>query len=317
MRYRIHHRTEYDYSETVAICKNQVRMQPRSQSQEPIQVLNLHSGTAQADMPVGSYHRLTCYRSLIRVEPKPTVVSTHIDYFGNPTYSFAIEYPHQHLNVDIASDVEIAEPIVQSDSPSPSWESVAKQVEECVQPAELYASEFVYPSRRIELAAPFRDYALKSFQASRSIVESALDLTKRIHADFEYDSGATDVHTSTAKAFDLRAGVCQDFAHVQIACLRSIGIPARYVSGYLRTVPPEGKERLIGADESHAWLSVYGGAEIGWFDCDPTNASLPKTDHIPICVGRDYSDVTPIRGVLYGGGQPALKVSVDVKPMLA
>jgi transglutaminase-like putative cysteine protease len=142
-----------------------------------------------------------------------------------------------------------------------------------------------------------------------------MDLTRRINREFRYDTTATEVATPTEKAFDLKAGVCQDFAHIQIACLRSIGMPARYVSGYLRTVPREGEKRLVGIDESHAWVSVYMGQELGWVDYDPTNACRCDVSHIPVCIGRDYNEVSPMRGVVLGGGQPTLSVSVDVEPI--
>ena len=137
----------------------------------------------------------------------------------------------------------------------------------------------------------------------------------QVYTDFSYDKEATAVDTLTEDAFNGRRGVCQDFAHIAVACLRSVGLPARYVSGYLRTVPPEGKERLVGADQSHAWVAVYCGPELGWVDFDPTNDCFCQTDHIPIAVGRDYSDVVPIKGVFLGGGEPTLTVSVDVEPV--
>jgi transglutaminase-like putative cysteine protease len=147
-------------------------------------------------------------------------------------------------------------------------------------------------------------------------VEAAVDLTRRIHTDFKYDSTVTDVNTTTEEALELKAGVCQDFAHVQIACLRSLGLPARYVSGYLRTEPAPGKERLVGADQSHAWVSLYAGQVFGWIDLDPTNARISDVNHVPICVGRDYSEVSPMRGVVLGGGETVLRVSVDVEPVV-
>ncbi|MEL6110627.1 MAG: transglutaminase family protein, partial [Planctomycetota bacterium] len=162
---------------------------------------------------------------------------------------------------------------------------------------------------------PFGDFARPSFVSGRGIVEAVDDLTRRIQQEFKYDASATNVETTTERALELKAGVCQDFAHVQIACLRSLGIPARYVSGYLRTVPPKGRDRLVGADESHAWVDVYVGEPIGWLGFDPTNGCLAGTDHIPICLGRDYEDVSPMRGVVLGGGSNTLKVSVDVEEL--
>ena len=175
--------------------------------------------------------------------------------------------------------------------------------------------EFLFDSPRIFVAQPFQEFALACFSDGRDLIEAGLDLTKKIYDEFTYDTDATDVSTTTETAFALKAGVCQDFAHVQIACLRSIGLPARYVSGYLRTKPPPGQERMIGADESHAWVSLYGGSTLGWVDFDPTNACLADTNHIPVCVGRDYGDVTPMRGVATGGGVADLAVNVDVLPI--
>ena len=153
---------------------------------------------------------------------------------------------------------------------------------------------------------------MQSFTKARPILPAALDLTQRIFQDFAYDTTATDVYTSTAEAFELRRGVCQDFAHVQIACLRSIGLSARYVSGYLRTHPLPGQEKLVGADQSHAWISVYCGQKHGWIDLDPTNNKPSDLDHIPLAWGRDYHDVVPVRGVFLGGGHHQISVSVDV-----
>ena len=144
-----------------------------------------------------------------------------------------------------------------------------------------------------------------------------MDLTRRINEDFEYDTEATDVNTPTDRAFEIRAGVCQDFAHIQLACLRSLGLPARYVSGYLRTIPPPGSQQLVGSDESHAWISVYVGPHLGWIDLDPTNACRCDANHIPVCIGRDYSEVCPMRGVVIGGGETRLIVSVEVKELNA
>ncbi len=183
------------------------------------------------------------------------------------------------------------------------------------QPADWSASEYTFASRRIELNPIFGDYARAIMQPHVSVIDAVDALTKQINLDFRYDTQATDVNTTTEAAFGLKAGVCQDFAHVQIACLRSLGLAARYVSGYLRTYPPPGKARLVGCDESHAWIGVYAGAGIGWVDFDPTNAVRAGTDHIPMCLGRDYDDISPMRGIVMGGGKPALKVSVDVLPI--
>jgi transglutaminase-like putative cysteine protease len=289
VRYRIRHRTEYQYSQRVGVCQNQIRMQPVSGGQ------------------------VTCDASEITIDPTPTTQEKHNDYFGNRVLSFSIEAMHQSLVVEAISQVRIAAAPWNEASESPPWNSLLASA-----PGQIPTprrDEHRYASPRIVPGSRFAEYAKVSLSSDRPILEAALELTKRIHDDFRYDSSATTVKTTTEEAFDLRAGVCQDFAHVQIACLRSLGLAARYVSGYLRTKPPPGKERLVGADESHAWLEVFAGDGLGWVGLDPTNACLANQDHIPICVGRDYSDVSPMRGVVLGGGTNTLKVSVDVEPI--
>ncbi|GAA5508468.1 transglutaminase family protein [Novipirellula caenicola] len=292
IRYRIIHRTHYRYSDSVAVCQNQLRMQPSTRP------------------------GVTCHRSEIAVLPEPMTVTEHTDYFGNCVYSFAIETLHKELTAVATSEVTVDPPSVVGESGAIPWNTIVGQPGDIRQSRSgRYVDEFCFDSPRGQKESKYADYARVSFTDGRGIVEATLDLTKRIHHDFRYDTCATEVNTPTADAFALRAGVCQDFAHIQIACLRSIGLPARYVSGYLRTIPPPGEERKIGADESHAWISVYCGPELDWIDFDPTNACQCTTDHIPICIGRDYGDVSPMRGVILGGGQTWLKVSVDVEPI--
>lgn len=290
VRYRIEHHTCYRYPVPVAICQNQLRMIPR-------------------DFP-----SVRCHRVETEVLPQPDFVRQHHDYFGNWVYAFAVESLHRQLDVRVRSEVTVVAD--ESQAAATPWEQVSRCVADGSDPNWLAAVEYCYDSPRISCdEATFAQYARPSFAAGRSIVEAVAELTERIHSDFKYDPTVTDVHTSTSEAFQLRAGVCQDFAHVQIACLRSLGIPARYVSGYLRTVPPPGKPKLVGADESHAWISVYCGQPIGWVDFDPTNACPTNLNHIPICIGRDYSEVTPMRGVVLGGGKTQLSVSVNVEQL--
>jgi transglutaminase-like putative cysteine protease len=195
-----------------------------------------------------------------------------------------------------------------------AWETVAQQV---VSPSAFqpFVDQQRFDSPRIRRSEAFAQYARGSFTPGRGMLDAALDLTRRIYVDFKYDTLATNVDTTPEEAFAGKAGVCQDFAQVAVACIRSIGLPARYVSGYLRTIPPLGKPALVGADESHAWFSVYSGAKYGWVGFDPTNGTLAGTDHIPISIGRDYGDISPMRGVVLGGGPTTLKVSVDVQPV--
>lgn len=250
----------------------------------------------------------------MKIDPEPDVMLEHTDYFGNRVVSFAIESLHRQLEVVVQSDLTVQKQEFDLEASLP-WQQISSQVTSGADQRWLEAQEYVFDSPRVRRDAEYADYAKKSFTDQRPIVEAAVDLTKRIYDDFDYDTKATDVNTTTEEAFKLRAGVCQDFAHIQIACLRSIGLPARYVSGYLRTLPQEGQRRMVGADESHAWVSLYAGEVLGWIDLDPTNACPSDTSHIPICVGRDYSEVSPMRGVVLGGGTTQLEVSVDVEPV--
>ncbi len=181
-------------------------------------------------------------------------------------------------------------------------------------PSSLEAYDFVFQSPRIRPSAEFASYAAQSFTPGRKFADALLDLTGRIHRDFRFDSKATSVRTPPEEVLRKRQGVCQDFAHVQIACLRSLHLPARYVSGYLRTYPPPGRPRLVGCDVSHAWLSAYC-PRLGWLDVDPTNNVVPSCNHVTVGWGRDYGDVSPLRGVIVGGRDHTLKVAVDVEPI--
>jgi transglutaminase-like putative cysteine protease len=178
----------------------------------------------------------------------------------------------------------------------------------------LEARQFVYESPHVPITKALADYAAPSFSPGRPWLAAVLDLTARVFSQFQYDPTATTVNTPVAQVLQNRRGVCQDFAHLQIGCLRSLGLPARYVSGYLLTAPPAGQQRLVGADASHAWLSAFC-PELGWIDFDPTNNQIPTTKHITLAWGRDYSDVCPIKGVLVGGGQHRMRVAVDVVPV--
>jgi transglutaminase-like putative cysteine protease len=290
--YRIQHRTSYQYSEPVVICQNQIRMTPREMS--------------------GALTAIHCRSSRLSIEPKPDFQNEHQDYFGNHVISFSIESPHQQLEVTSLSEVEIVNRAQPQQLPTKNWEAIRDGVRNTSDRHWLVVQEYMHDSPRITRSAAFASYASRFFTPKRSFVEAAFALTQQIHNDFSYLPGATHVGTTARESFETRAGVCQDFAHVQIACFRSIGLPSRYVSGYLRTEAPSGGEKLVGADESHAWVSCYAGDAIGWIDFDPTNACFVQDNHIPICVGRDYSEVSPMRGVVIGGGDSKLNVSVDV-----
>jgi transglutaminase-like putative cysteine protease len=288
LRYRIRHSTKYAYSDTVAVCHNLVRLAPR----------------AFGGQTLDSYRLI--------VSPDPSDLAKRTDLFGNRVEFFSIQRAHQTLTMTAISDVEVHEqPLLPATSPA--WETVRDALRTPGDADAIKAYRFAFPSAHVPRSATLREYGAISFTPGRPILEAARDLTARIYADFKYDPRATTISTPVLDAFNARAGVCQDFAHVQIACLRSLGLAARYVSGYLRTIPPPGKARLVGADASHAWLSVYFGP-VGWVDFDPTNDCIPATDHITVAIGRDYADISPIQGVFVGGGSHTMVVSVDVEP---
>ncbi|WP_339908364.1 transglutaminase family protein [Symmachiella dynata] len=289
MNYHITHTTKYMYSEAVPVCHNLVHLAPRTL---PNQVPDK-------------------FRLLIH--PEPYSVSYGKDYFGNDVSYFSIYQTHRGLTVTATSDVAVsAAPEVVPDDTAP-WEQVAAQLKTDRAVEVLDAYQYVFDSSSIQRFPELAEYVKPSFPAGRPILAGVIDLTARIYNDFTYDPRATTVHTPIREVFEQRHGVCQDFAHLQIGCLRSIGLAARYVSGYLRTEPPPGKPRLVGSDASHAWLAVYCG-EAGWVGIDPTNNVLASTDHITIGWGREYNDVCPIQGIIIGGGEHRMSVEVDVVP---
>ena len=290
MIYNIRHRTTYDYEDPVSVSHHIIRLTPRDLRSQK------------------------CLQSEISVAPIPPSRATYKDYFGNSQIFFTLQEPHDRLIVEANSELEV-HPVEQPDfSNSARWETVPEFLAVDHSKSGLDAYQYVFDSQRLAARPEFAEYARESFPAGRPVLEGAWDLTHRIHKDFLFDSKATEVSTPVQKFFELRRGVCQDFAHLQIACMRSIGLPARYVSGYLRTMPPPGRPRLIGADASHAWCSAWS-PEAGWVDFDPTNDCVPSDGHITVAWGRDYSDVSPIHGVLLGGAKHTLDVGVDVMPM--
>jgi transglutaminase-like putative cysteine protease len=249
---------------------------------------------------------------VLNVQPEPSQLATSEDYFGNGIHHLSIYEPHDRLCIESRSRIEVtANEFVDIDA-SPSWESIQAVVANGEGPA-FQAQQFIYDSPQIEASSAVREYASHSFTAGRPLLAAAIDLTRRIFEEFEYKGGVSDISTPVARVLEMRRGVCQDFAHLQIACLRSLGLAACYVSGYLLTHPPPGQPRLVGADASHAWLSVWAGDQ-GWVDFDPTNNVIPGDEHITVGWGRDYSDVSPTNGFIVGGGAHEVDVSVDVSP---
>jgi transglutaminase-like putative cysteine protease len=289
MRYRITHTTSYTYTEPVPLCQNKAHLHPRNTQ------------------------RQSCSGYQLLVTPDPVSIECRHDYFGNHVDYFSLHVPHRALSVKAVSTIDVAESAPAS-LEAPAWETVRDQLHAPHTDNMLQVCLFRFASEFVRPLEPFARYAQQSFTPGRSILEAARELTHRIYDEFKYDPRATTVSTPVAEVFEKKAGVCQDFAHFQISCLRALGLAARYVSGYLRTVPPPGKPRLEGADASHAWLSVYCG-ELGWVDFDPTNDVIPGTDHVSLAHGRDYGDVCPLQGIFLGGGDHTMTVAVNVEPL--
>jgi len=290
MIYKIVHRTTLRYRHPVSVGKHVACLKPRSLPRQ---------------------HLSKCE---LLIEPTPATMTERIDYFGNLQYFFTVQEPHKELVVESRCEVKLENGVTRSSEDSPPWEEAVRLLAADQSPAALEAFQFRFESPRIKPRTEFATYALKSFTPRRPMREALLDLTARMHKDFRFDAKVTNVRTSTEEVFRKRRGVCQDFAHVQIACLRSLNLSARYVSGYLRTYPPPGKPRLVGADASHAWASAYCPG-IGWIDVDPTNNVIPSNGHVTLAWGRDYGDVSPLYGVIQGGGTHTLTVAVDVEAL--
>ena len=290
MQYAVRHSTIYTYPDTVSICQNDVHLTPR---QTPFQT--------------SSGFRL-------EVSPEPMLMRSWTDYFGNEVRYFSLEEPHDELRVTALSRVNVSPRAVPLPQQTPVWETVQDQLARAETSEMRMMSQFRFESPYVQFLDEARDYARVSFTPGRPLLEAALDLTSRIYHEFEYAPTSTSISTPTRDVIKQRRGVCQDFAHLQITALRSLGLAARYVSGYLVTMPAPGKPKLVGADASHAWLAIFCPGH-GWIDLDPTNNLVPQERHVTIGWGRDYSDVCPIQGVLTGGGTHVLTVSVDVAPV--
>ncbi len=247
------------------------------------------------------------------INPAPTKKTSSRDMFGNVRTCFALYAPHDELQVTSVSRVRLLSVPMQESTESAPWEDVVRRLRYAAGAVFEPATEFVYASPFVPLLGALRDYAAASFSTQRPYLDAAIGLMHRIHADFVYESGVTEISTPLTEVFKQRRGVCQDFAHVMLGCLRALGLPARYVSGYLLTKAPPGQPRLLGADASHAWVSVWC-PHLGWNDLDPTNDVRVASSHVTLAVGRDYGDVMPLRGVIQGGGEHTLSVAVSVIP---
>jgi len=290
MKYRISHTTRYQYALSVSSCYNIAYVLPRNTASQQVTSVD------------------------IQLSPLANMRNTRTDYFGNPYLQFSVEKDHSELDVTVISHIEVNDTVssINLDFGNPC-SYVKYLLANSRDPECLSAREFMLDSPMVHHQPYLADYAAPSFSEDRPFLSAVMDLTARIYKDFTYDPQFSDVATPLADVFKHKRGVCQDFAHFAIGCLRSLGYPARYVSGYLETLPAPGCEKLIGADATHAWFAVYSPGE-GWFEFDPTNNKVAGEQHITTAWGRDYSDVTPLKGVIFGGGHsPQLTVSVDVQ----
>ena len=292
MIYDLRHRTSYAYEGAVSSARCVLRLTPRSRETQCV------------------------LASAITISPTPSRSVRRLGPFGEETLTVLIEEPHRALVIEARSRVEVwslAAPV----RPVPSWEEIRAVSFQSATIGPDGPAAFLYPTPRTPVVAAITDYARASLCSGRPVLDAAIALMTRIWTDFTYDPKATTVSTPAAEAFRARRGVCQDFAHIMISGLRGLGLPARYVSGYLRTVPPPGRPRLEGADATHAWVELWCGEGVGWIGLDPTNAVLAREDHIILATGRDYSDVAPIDGIILAPGDQTLKVEVDVVPVTA
>ena len=290
MIYTLRHLTTYRYARTVRFARCTLRLRPRD----------------------GGGQRVL--ESSLALTPAPTSRAERRDFFGLDTVSLVIDVAHREFSVEALSRVAIERPAPPPPGAGPAWEAVRAASLAVPSLGPEGPAHFLFASRRVPLEPAATAYARASFWPGRGAYDGASELMRRIREDFRFDAKATTVSTPLSEAFALRAGVCQDFAHVMIAGLRGLGLPAAYVSGYLRTRPPPGRPRLRGADASHAWVALWCGPDLGWIDFDPTNACVVRDDHIVVARGRDYGDVAPVDGIVSASGAQKLTVEVDVIP---
>lgn len=289
MRFRIRHSTRYAYAHRVTQCYNLANVVPRNTA------------------------RQRCISNRIVVSPHPAVTRKRTDYFGNEAYHFEIQKTHKELVITSESEIQIDDLDRELNLDlGVSYQEALDYLATTLNPETIEAREFLLNSPMVECSEALADYARPSFEPDRSLKSCVSDLTSRIFTDFAYDPHFTTVATPLTEVLEHKRGVCQDFAHLQVGCLRSIGIPAKYVSGYIETLPAPGEKKLVGADATHAWIAYFSPNE-GWVEFDPTNDKPANSQHIVTALGRDYYDVTPVKGVIFGGGEaPILSVSVDV-----
>lgn len=284
--YRLQHSTIYDYAEPVVIGTHFIHLLPRERPGQIVREAQMH------------------------ISPAPDYRRDEIDHFGNHTASVSLTLPHKQFTVLLEAVVDVSYPPAPVAQQTPAWEDIAYEGRN-----NPDIAEFCLPSRLAEPTDDITAYMDLSLLPGRPVLEAVLDLNARIFTDMLYQTGATNNSTTASQVLQTRTGVCQDYAHLMLACLRARGLPGRYISGYLRTLPPPGQPRRRGADQSHAWVSVWLGDAAGWVDFDPTNNLVVMDEHVTIAWGRDFGDVSPLRGVILGGGRHTLMVSVDLEPI--
>jgi transglutaminase-like putative cysteine protease len=289
--YDIRHVTSYSYESSVSFARCALRLEPKT-------------GDGQALMS-----------HTVDIRPRPAQRAARRDFYGTLTESVLIESAHKHLRIDSRSRVAVERRTFDRATQSPAWEHVRELAFAAASLGPSSPVGYVFASALVPVLPPVTAYAASSFAPDGGILAGAADLMRRIRTEFRYDPKATVISTPLAEVFQKRHGVCQDFAHVMIAGLRGLGLPAAYVSGYIRTIPPPGKPRLQGADATHAWVSVWCGGDLGWVGFDPTNDLMVANDHIVLATGRDFSDVSPVDGIIVGSRKQKLRVEVDVMPV--
>lgn len=289
-RYSVRHLTRYRYSQNVSLSQHFLHLLPRATATQRVETAALN------------------------VEPAPATRRDTVDYFGNPTCLISLDEEHIETVLLAQSQISLQRAAPPDPADTAAWEKVRKRVHEGRSKDLLFVHQYCFQSPQTKAGLAAFTLGQQFFEPGMPILEGSMALMDHIFSTYKYDPEATDVSTPVDEVIRIKGGVCQDFAHLQLACLRAIGLPARYVSGYLLTHPPEGQERLQGADASHAWLSIWTG-EHGWVDLDPTNNLIPGDEHITLAWGRDYGDVSPINGVTFGGGAHSIDVEVDVIPL--
>jgi len=291
MMYRVRHTTSYAYASPVDLATHMLHLTPRTLPHQRV---------------IGS--RIT-------VDPAPVRTQEGTDHFGNRVTWLFVDTPHARFEVTTEAEIDVAFPAPPDAGTTPPWEEVAAAAARADGQGAWEAAEFAFDSMLAPASPEARFYAAPSFPPGRPILEAVRHLTTRISQDFAFRTGVTNVSTPVAQVLNQRAGVCQDFTHVMIAGLRSHGIPARYVSGYIRTRPRPGQPRRRGADQSHAWVGAWLGPAHGWVDLDPTNDLVVHDEHVVLAWGRDFADISPVRGVILGGGRHGVSVGVDLEPL--